>query len=63
VLGLLLFAGIAGGDWVGDAVAGAGLASNEGSAHVLTEPSAMGMDARARLLCKNAFWLCPMIRC
>jgi hypothetical protein len=22
-----------------------------------------GCDARARFLCKNAFWLCPMIRC
>jgi hypothetical protein len=47
----------------GDAVAGAGSASNEVSAQFLNEPSAAGVDARARLLCKNAFWLFPMIRC
>jgi hypothetical protein len=47
----------------GDAVAGAGSASNEVSAQFLKEPSAAGVDARARLLCKSAFWLCPMIRC
>jgi hypothetical protein len=62
MLGPFAFGGSRGRCLGGMRLLGVGSASNEVSARFLKEPSAAGVDARARLLCKNAFWLCPMIR-